>query len=408
MTVQGGSSFEGDEIMSYEKVIGFGVDPGKPKGALKPLTDTERGYFKRMGVEPVLIEPKIWMPEGNREPEPKIFFPGITGFHTARVLIADSKNAFLIPGQAYRDKHPLTSLLIDTNPAATLDPKNLSLRYRFEIDPLTGRLDRADFNEKSGMATSNVIGGCIDRYERELSQRPGESPRDAYIAFIEKYRRRGDPAFCDGVAFEDLRVGAGYQCARNEVGVAFVHPRDKVMFVFEVCEDIWDDKTPDIEHAISKYYEFEFELKQTWGKLPARIRTPEDFKEYAYSAMTMFQHHIHLNVPGSTINMKSKAEIAKENFRAMYGLNEDTLMSMGVQSLFDAAAMYGGAKTLEHIMVDTQAAMWRMGNKLYDEMVRFNDSVAPPTAADIGHGNRWIQEIPTGWSPSAPPVAAYR
>lgn len=407
MTVKGGSSFKGDEIMSYEKVIGFGVDPDKPKGELRDLTDTERGYFKRMGVEPVFIDPKAWMPEGNREPEPKIFFPGINGFHRARELISESRNAFLIPGQAYRDKHPLTSLLIDTNPTATLDPKNFSLRYRFEIDPKTGLLDRADFNEKSGMATSNIIGGCIDRYERELSQRPGEAPKEAYQAFIAKYRRHNDPAFCDGVAFENLRVGAGYQCARNEVGVAFVHPRDPVMFVLEVCEDIWDDKTPDIEHSVNKYYEFEFELKQTWGRLPSRIRTPEGFKEYAYSAMTMFQHHIHLNVPGSTINMRSKAEIAKENFRTMYGLSDDVLTAMGVRSVFDAATMYGGAKTLERVMVDAQPAMLRMGNRLFDEMVRFNDSIAQPTAADIGHGNRWIQEISGRTSPGAP-VAAYR
>ena len=45
--------------MSYEKVIGFGVDPYKPRGELRDLTDTERGYFKRMGVEPISIDPKI-------------------------------------------------------------------------------------------------------------------------------------------------------------------------------------------------------------------------------------------------------------------------------------------------------------------------------------------------------------
>lgn len=394
--------------MSYEKVIGFGVDPDKPKGELRDLTDTERGYFKRMGVEPVFADPKVWMPEGNREPEPKIFFPGISGFEKARGLVSEARNAFLIPGQAYRDKHPLTSLLIDTNPTATLDPKNFSLRYRFEIDPKTGLIDRADLNEKSGMATSDMIGGCIDRYERELPQRKGEAPKAAYQAFIDKYRRRNDPAFCDGVEFENLRVGAGYQCARNEVGIAFRHPVDPVIFVLEACEDVWHDTSPDIEHPVSKYYEFEFELKQTWGELPGRVRTPQAFKEYAYSAMTMFQHHIHANIPGSTINMKSKAEISKENFRTAHGLSDDVLTAMGVRSVFDAATMYGGAKTLERVMIDAQPAMWRMGNRLFDEMARFNDSIAHPTAADIGHGNRWIQPVHNGNSPGQAFIAAYR
>lgn len=391
--------------MSYEKIIGFGKNPEEPKGPMRPLNTQELGYFRRMGVAPFFIDLDTWMPEKNREPEPKIFVDGVKGFQKVRALINASQNAFIIPDQAYRGKHPLTSLLIDTNPAATLDPHNLSLRYRFETDPETGLMSRADFNEKSGMVGGVMIGGCIDRYERELAQKPGQSAREAYDAFVQKYRDNNDRAFCDQVSFDNLRVGAGYICARNEVGFAVKHPTDDVMFVFELCEDIWHDTTPDITSPVHKYYEVEFEFKQAWGQLPSKIKTPDDFKRYVYETMTMVQQYLHINTPGSTINMKSKAEIAKENFQAQHGVDPLNIIDMGMTTVFDYATKMGGEMTLEQTMRNSGPAIFRMGNALFKEMERYNNAIDAPNITDIGYGSRTICANNDNRRPSSPIAA---
>ncbi len=375
--------------MSYGKVIGFGIDPENPKALPCAPHKSESGYFKTMGVKPIFVSLKKWMPEGNREPEQKIFLQDAEGFQDIRRIITNARNAFMIPGQCYEDKDPLNSILIDTG-CGFLDKKNYSLRYRFEMDPDTGSFSKGDFNEKSSMAAANIIGGCADRYERELEQQVGEPLDHAYEAFLKKYRRRNDPAECDDVAFDDLRVGAIYQCSRNEIGVAFKHPTDNVMFVFEICEDFWHDTDANMVrskmHNNAKYHEWEFEIKQVWGELPTRIKRPEDFKEYLYASMTMFRDYMHRNVRGSSINMKSKAEIAKENIEMHHGLTKGFLAQMGLSSTFEYAVTIGQQKTLADVIEGSQNVLYRLGKELHDEKTRFNETAIQPSVFAIGQG----------------------
>src|SRR5690606_29234886 len=115
------------------------------------------------------------LPDDIREPEQKIFVRSPKDFNLIRQIITDAKNAFLIPGQNYENKNPLTSIQLDTKDTALLDQGNYTLRYRFEMDARTGVITQGDYNEKSGMKGGDIIGGCVDRFERELEQRPGES-----------------------------------------------------------------------------------------------------------------------------------------------------------------------------------------------------------------------------------------
>jgi hypothetical protein len=181
--------------MSYERIIGFGVHKDNPKAQPRAPHHYELSVFKKMGVKPFFISLKEWMPEGNKEPEQKIFLPNAQSFNLARQLITNAKNANLIPGQNYEDKKPLTSILLDTS-RALLDQSNYTLRYRFEMCPETGNINQGDYNEKSGMKGGNVIGGCVDRFEREREQVSGETYEDAYYSFVQKYR---DKRFACGV-----------------------------------------------------------------------------------------------------------------------------------------------------------------------------------------------------------------
>lgn len=372
--------------MSYEKVIGFGIDPDDPKaeprdGRPHPW---ELSIFKRMGVLPKFISLKENMPEDNREPEQKIFLPNAASFNFIRKLIAASQNGFLIPGQNYEDKNPLTSILLDTI-KAILDAQNLSLRYRFETDCINGLVTQADFNEKSGMKGAKIIGGCADRFERELELLPGQSCREGYEAFILAQRLMNDPAFCDTVLFDQLRVGVGYQAARNEIGMAVKHPTDKVLMVFENCEDFWHT-TADMKTVMHRFFEFEFEPKQMWGELPSRVRTKQDFKEYVYNTMTMIRDYIHINTPGSTINLKSKAEIAKENLESDHGLDAEMLEMMGLANVFEYAINNGNQQTLDQVMTASTAEIIYLAERLHAQKMRFNETAIRPSQSDIGHG----------------------
>ena len=324
--------------MSYTKAIGFGLDQNNPKGLPVPLTPNELTYLHRLGVPPRQHNLKTLLGD-NVEPEPKLILESPKGFSHFRNIINASSNAFLIPGQVYEDKNPLTSILLDSVsnsfPTAILDRGNYTLRYRAESCPLDGRYTSGDFNEKSGLKGARSIGGCLDRYEREIEQRPGEAPSATFSALKTKYRERGDFAYCNNIAFNDLRVFGGYQAARNEIGFALKHPKDKVLFVFEACEDFWHTLHHDMATPMSKMYELEFEAKQVWGELPSRARSRAGFKEYLYETMTAVRDCLFENIPGAQINLKSKAEITKEHLEATFGFERESLSRLGLTSVFE-------------------------------------------------------------------------
>lgn len=374
--------------MSYDKVIGFGIDENNPKGPLRALNIKELSYFYRMGVEPIFHDLKKMMGADNREPEKKIIVPGPKSFLEIRDMISSAKNAFLIPGQTYTEKNPLTSVLMDTvergYPSARLDAGNYTLRYRFEMDPHTGVITQGDYNEKSGMRGGAEIGGCTDRFERELEQRPGESLGHAYNAFLTKYRRRRDPAFCNDVSFDDLRVFGGYQAARNEVG--FAVKRDNVLMVFEACEDFWhmlDSQLVVIDPP--KFFEFEFEPKQVWGVLPAHARTKEGFKSFVYNTMSHLESYIQNRTAGSYINAKSKAEMTKEHIEGWNGFQKRTLAELGLSQIFSHCAppnsdfsalqysLWSGGQTLEDAISWNIQILHNQGAKLYTWKQDFNE-----------------------------------
>lgn len=374
--------------MSYDKVIGFGIDENNPKGSARVPTDKELSFFYRMGVEPIFHDLKKMMGADNREPEKKIIVPSPKSFLDIRDLISSAKNAFLIPGQTYTEKNPLTSILLDTVeqgfPTARLDAGNYTLRYRFEMNPQTGVITQGDYNEKSGMRGGEEIGGCTDRFERELEQRPGESLDHAYNAFLNKYRRRKDPAFCNDASFEDLRVFGGYQAARNEVG--FAVKRDNVLMVFEACEDFWhmlDSQLVVIDPP--KFFEFEFEPKQVWGELPAHAKTREGFKRFVYSTMNHLEAYIQNHIPGSYINTKSKAEMTKEHIEGRNGFQTRTLAELGLSQIFSHYAppnsdfsalqysLWSGGQTLEEAISGSIPLLHNQGAKLYTWKQDFNE-----------------------------------
>jgi hypothetical protein len=375
--------------MSYERVIGFGVDEKNPKGPIRPLTGKESLYFYRMGVEPIFHDLKKMMGADNREPEKKIIVPTAKSFLEIRNLIASAKNAFLIPDQIYTDKNPLTSILLDTVengfPAARLDKGNHTLRYRFEVNPQTGEMTKGDYNEKSAIYGGQEIGGCTDRIERELEQRPGESFERGYNAFLNKYRRRQDPAFCNDVPFADLRVFGGYQTARNEIG--FAVKRDKMLIVFEGCEDFWHILRGDMTVMDPpKFFEFEFEPKQAWGELPAGARTKEGFKAFIYDTMSNLESYIQEHTARSYINRKSKAELTKEHIESMLGFDEKSLADLGLSALFAQHAephsqfsavqyslMMAANMTLQEALDSNLHSLNHHGNKLYAWKQNFNE-----------------------------------
>lgn len=381
--------------MSYERVIGFGLDPSRPKGYVVSPSGRELAYLERLGVQPIFCDLKTRLPDQNREPEQKLLLPTARGFSQIRNTLITASNTFIIPGQAYTEKNPLTSILLDSTDGS-LDQNHYTLRYRFEMDPRTGFMTQGDFNEKSGMKNSTVIGGCIDRFERELEQRPGESHEDAYNAFLRKYRRRNDPAFSDGIAYQDLRVGGAYQAARNEIGIAFKHPQANVLMVFEACEDFWIGTEQNVSDPIAKFYEWEIELKQVWGELPRDAQRPEALRHFLYSAMTDFRDAIHRLTPDSSINLKSKAEITKEHLDEYYGVNEDTLESL--HAVFGQRAVKGDSagfqmsvahgRTLSQTLQEEHKGITRNAAKLDFEKREFNSGAPAQTRDLIGYGNQ--------------------
>ncbi|PZO88704.1 MAG: hypothetical protein DI626_01175 [Micavibrio aeruginosavorus] len=351
------------------------------------------------------------MPAQNREPEQKILLKSSKDLMLVREIISDARNAFLIPDQNYEHKDPLTSILIDSANQALLDEDDYTLRYRFELNPETGEFTQGDYNEKSGMKTSNVIGGCTDRIEREREQEPDESKEQAYNAFIKQQRMMGDPARCDNLKFSDLAVGAAYQAARNEVGVAFKHPTDNVMIVFEMCEDIWHSMDSNF-NVMQRYVEAEIEPKQVWGEIPARIRdNPENFQEYIYNAMTMFRDHLHKNIPGSSINMKSKAELTKEDIANSHALDKGLLKSLGLSRVFEyAVSILGGQTNLEDALTACHKSIYYHGLDLHREKQNYNIDTLKPRWDRIGHGNGLMISSNDNYmqrQPGMVPVAAY-
>jgi len=393
--------------MSYDKIIGFGVNPDKPKGPRVPLTSKERDYFDRLGVKPIFHDLKKSLPENNREAESKLFVQNSKGLRRIRELIASADNAFLIPGQVYEGKNPLTSILLDSkgslsSASAHLDRHNYTLRYRFEMDPATGNLTQGDYNEKSAMGASNMIAGCTDRFERELEQRAGESLEDAFNAFIRKYRRRNDPTFCDQIPFSNLGVAAGYQAARNELGIAVKHPDADVIIVYEGCEDFWHSNLHDMSvMPFAKFYEFETEPKQVWGELPSYVQSPEDFQRFINGAMAGLHQYLHLRTPGSNINLKSKAEITKEHVEETFGFKNTR--DLGLTQTFDASTAIGYyseftafqfalamGDTLEGTLKNARDEIHRHAATLHAEKMKYNSFSILPDMDGIGRGSHSI------------------
>lgn len=413
--------------MSFEKIIGFGINPDKPKGSLRPLSPKDLFYFNRMGVEPIFHNLKDRLPPGNKEPEPKILVPRPRCFADIRALFLSSSNSCMILDQLYEDKNPLTSILLDTKfknlPTADLARKDHSLRFRFETRPDTNEqgiyeITQRDFNEKSALLSANIIGGCADRDERECEIEPDETSEQGYNRFIQKYRTLMDPAFCDGIAYSDLSVAGGYLAARNEYGFAVKHPKYDVLFVFEACEDRFDTLTSNMCEATAELCEFEFEPKQVWGKLPPQAQSPEGFRLFLYSFMTDIRDHVHHHIPDSIINLKSKAELAKEHMMHLYGNHNQANLELTLREIFrdsgidkafipdQYSMLYGTGleDTLKYSLHD----IGQRGSRLHYEKMCFNTMAPKPDVLAIGSGNKVIEK--RNDAPVVPflaPIAAY-
>lgn len=399
--------------MSFDKAIGFGVNKENPKGPRIELTPRELDYFYRLGVTPTYIDLKERLPR-DLEPEKKIFLPTAKSLGQVREIFASARNSFLIPGQSYgfsgsffydnrqkklieAVKDPLTSILLDRaskDPAlhAYLDKNDHTLRYRCENNPRTGQRTQGDFNEKSGMLSSDIIGGTTARAERELEQREGESIKSSYEAFLRKYRKHKNPAMCDSTPFEELHVGAGYQAARNELGIAIKHPNHPFVLVVEGVEDFWHATGPDMQPIYTaRFYEFEFEPKQAWGKAPDWAESsPEAFQKFIYGMMDDIQKALHRQIPHSELNEKSKAEITKEHLDHIYtpyieGFSGEFAESARGINAFGLALDFGlnleQALELHAKTIHTNAA------RLHEERLRYNETALLPEPDCIGHGS---------------------
>lgn len=396
--------------MSYDKIIGFGINPDKPKGPLRPLNSQELEIFHRFGVKPIYHDLKTRLPSNNRENEGKILVPGPRGLRTIRESFIAAQNAFLIPGQVYIEKDPLTSILLDSVeddqfPSAKLDEGHHTLRYRLESDPETGVFQQGDYNEKSAMAHSGIIGGMTDRVERELEQRPGEELEHAFQAFLNKYRRRHDPAYTDrmGIQYRHLRVPGGYQAARNELGVCLKHPIDPALFVFEGCEDFWHVNQYDMSVIpFAKFFEKELEPRQVWGQLPDWVNTsPQAFQYYVNSTMHGLVTHLQRITPGAFINTKSKGEFTKEHIESTLGFS--SIKELGLTEAFTQWAQSGRTddisafqysltigQSLEQTLINAHREIHNNGARLHSEKNRYNAETAGADIENIGEGNYQI------------------
>ncbi len=383
--------------MSYEKKIGLDLENAD-----------HYDYLKRLKIFPHINNLEELLPESSKEPEPKLWLQTPRSFHRIRTLLNESTNSFMIPGQIWEDKKPLVSVLADTHEhgwaSAALDQGGYSLRLRFEMDPHDKSINRYDYNEKSSMGTSNQIGGLADRDEREDAFPVGVSLKDGYQKFLDKYRKLDDPTFCDNIPFSAYRAYAGYICARNEYGFAVKHPQHNVLFVFEGCEDIFDTMMGDMCRPTQEgICEWEFEIRQVIGKLPAAATKSKDaFKEYLYHSMNAIRVDLHHKVSGSFINTKSKAEVAKEHLGNHY--TEGTFEELGLTKYYAQYAPEGAtgknftavqsslrdSKRLVATLKDNENEIFHRCAELHQAKLRNNRNAPVPQDWMVGDGNQTI------------------
>ncbi len=385
--------------MSYDRTIGLGHNSTTETPV---LSEKEIGWLQKLGVSPLLHDLKSLLPKKDKEPEPKLLLPNTKSFGRIRQVIQSAPNAFMIPGQIYSDDHPLVSLLLDTRhhkiPTCDIVSAGYSLRWRANMDPKTGRFSQRDFNEKSTAITSDVIGGCIDRDEREYEYGETQANKEGYLAFLEKYRALNNPAFCDSISYEQLNVYAGYMTARTMYGFAVKHPQHDVLLICEACEDHTQTFAQDMQ-PMTSYKEFEFEPKQIVGNIPSFARTPEAFKLFLYGFMRDIQASIQARVHGSDISIKSKADFAREHLENCCVVDQQALDEMGLAKRFqkmtslghggysfipERAALFFGQK-LDDVIANERGSIHQMASKLVREK-RAENSFIKPDEASIGRG----------------------
>lgn len=350
--------------------------------------------LNQFGVPHTSHSLKSLLPQGNKEPEPKLLLELPRHFHDIRDLLhRQTANSFLIPGQIYTHKTPLVSILLDTcdggYPMGMLEHFGRSLRFRFEIDPGTvAYLHNPDFNEKTSMETSEIIAGCADRDERERALEPGESNQSGYEAFLEHYRKLRSPAFCNDVPFSSLKVAGGYIAARTELGFAVKDPDHPVIIVFEACEDRFVTLLSDMIQEQADLCEFEFEAKQIWGELPpALMRNPVAFRQYLYNAMSQIALYIHENIQGSIPNHLSKAEIARQHARAHFGLDTPACAT----DSFNMASTCLLGDTLDETLTHSIEIIRQRAAKLHHEKLKANSTPFHYERCDLKRGNGSIR-----------------
>lgn len=383
--------------MSYDKKIGLDLN--------NPL---HRDYLRRLNIEPIINDLDALLPNGPKEPEPKLWLPTPRSFHQIRSVLNRSANSFVIPGQVWEDKKPLVSMLVDTHvhgfPTALLDQGGYSLRLRFEMDPYDRSVNQYDYNEKSSMGRSQMVGGLADRDEREEDFTPEMSLKDGYDKFIQKYRGLKDPTFCNQIGFEAYRAFAGYIAGRNEYGFAIKHPQHNVLFVMEGCDDIFDTLMGDMcRETQSGLCEWEFERRQVIGRLPSfATRSREAFKHYLYSSMDAIRNDMHQKIAGSLINYKSKAEVAKEHLINHY--SSGTITELGLSAYYDSYAPTGFAgvltpvqqslrdsRRIETTLRENSEMIFHRCGMLNQTKLKNNKDAQQPEDWMVGNGNSTIR-----------------
>jgi hypothetical protein len=383
--------------LSYEKKIGL----------ITGTSSDPQAVLSRLGVPAIPHDLKSLLPAISKEPEPKIWLPKRSSFNTIRNTITNGANSGIIPGQFWTGKFPLVSVLTDTRkngfPTAKLDAQDYSLRLRYEVDPKTGERSYYDFNEKSAMAVSNVIGGLQDRDEREHDFENTVSFEDGYNQFIDKYRILNDRAVADTIPYSQQHVYGGYIASRVEYGFVVKHPKHDVAFVFEACEDTYDTYLYDMCQASQKdVFEFEFEPKQVWGDIPEEIRkSPEAFRAFMYSFMIDIRDHIAATTPGAMINIKSKAENTKEHLDNH--VQSGRISQIGLADYYNGRVPKGYSKSLTPLQSSLMLGRsiektldhadehitYRCGI-MHKQKVAANRSYAAPDISHMGQGTTII------------------
>lgn len=385
--------------MSYDKTIGLGHD--KASDTLT-FSDREKSWLQKLRIPPIPHDLKSLLPAADKEPEPKLLIPGASSFGRIRSIIQRAPNGFMIPDQIYSNDPPLVSLLLDTKhrglPTCKIVEAGYSLRWRANMDTKTGHFSQRDFNEKSTAATSSIIGGCIDRDERERECSDTETNEQGYEEFLKYYRNKNNPAFCDEIPFDQLTVYAGYMTARTMYGFAVKHPQYNVLLICEACEDHTLTFAQDMQPQVG-YKEFEFEPKQIIGDIPTSAQSPESFKLFLYDFMRKIQDHIRINVHGSELNTKSKADFAREHLQNCCAFDRDVLQTMplaqrfqritnvelaGLKLIPEMSATYYG-HNLDHVIQHEAKTIQKMAARLLKEK-RMERNFALPDENTIGTG----------------------